>query len=407
MRVGVNVFHLGPGIGGLRQYFLSLLPALLDAEPRNHYLLFHSAAGSAETEALVGPRVHRVLVSRAREVRGCLERLDLYFCPFGILDPRPLPLPSVVTLVDVQEKYLPGFFSGAELWNRALHYEASTHQADAVVTISEFSRASIALKHRLPEERIHVAPLCASPELLSAGEPDPSFAAELPSGFVFYPANPWRHKNHELLLRAIRLLRDERGLVVPLVLTGFEQPNGFPLAQSVRELGLAAQTKFLGFVSLAELKHLYRHAGVLCFPSRFEGFGLPLVEAMALGCPVAAADATSIPEVVGDASLLFDPSDMRGCADALARILEDGALREALVAAGLQRARLFQPARMAAAHLEAFEAARCRFSFLRYLRQRVAADPLHRLRHYARFGIRPPLSGPSEAPRPASRAGSA
>jgi glycosyltransferase involved in cell wall biosynthesis len=396
MRVGVNAFHLGPAIGGLRQYLEALLPALLQADPGAECLLFHSTANAPAVEALAGARAHAVRLGRAGEVRRLADGLDLYFCPFGILDPRPLPVPSVVTLVDVQERYLPDLFTAADHWNRGLHFEGSTRQADAVVTISEFSRASIARHHGVPEGRIHVAPLFPDPRLLSAGEPDVAFARSLPESFVVYPANHWRHKNHELLLKAARLLRDQRGQVVKLVFTGFEQPNGFPLARRVRELGLEAQTRVLGYVGVAELAHLYRRAQALVFPSLFEGFGLPLVEAMALGCPVVAADATSVPEVVGDAALLFDPHDVGSCADALRRCLEDSSLRERLSAEGRRRAALFTPARTAAAHREAFEAARGRFSFGAYLRRRIALDPWHRLRHYARHGLRPPVD---DAPR--------
>jgi len=396
MRVGVNALHLGPAIGGLRQYLESLLPALLEAEPSNDYLVFHSARNAAEIEALVPPgtRARAVRVARAREVRGLADRLDLYFCPFGILDPRPLPVPSVVTLVDVQERYLPELFAPDVHWNRALHFEGSTRQADAVLTISEFSSASIARHHRVPADRIHVAHLCPDPRLLAAPPPPESFARSLPEGFVLYPANHWRHKNHELLLRAARLLRDERGTVVPLVFTGFEQPNGFPLQAAVREQGLESQTLLLGFVGVPELAHLYRSARALCFPSRFEGFGLPLVEAMALGCPLVAANASSVPEVVGDAAVLFDPQDVRGCAESLRRVLEDGALGQRLAEKGRERARDFTPRRMAAAHLEAFAAATRRFSFPAYLRRRFALDPWHRLLHYARHGLRPPAAAP-------------
>lgn len=389
MRVGVNAFHLGPAIGGLRQYFESLLPALLEADAGTRCLLFHSAANAPAVEALCAATgAHAVRLDRARDARRFVDRMDLYFCPFGILDPRPLPLPSVVTLVDVQERYFPGFFTPADHWNRRLHFEGSTRRADAVVTISEFSRASIARHHGIPEEWIHVAPLCPDPRLLSAPDPDPAFARSLPDGFVLYPANQWRHKNHGLLLDAARRLREE-GLTVPLVFTGFEQANGFPLAERVRELGLEDQSHLLGFVTIPELAYLYRRARLLAFPSLFEGFGLPLVEAMSLGCPVAAADATCVAEVVGDAALLFDPHDARSCAAVLRRCLEDVALRDRLRGAGRERARLFTPRRMAAAHGEAFEAARSRFSFGSYLR-RTAEEPWHRLRHYLRHGVSPP-----------------
>ena len=398
MRVGVNALHLGPAIGGLRQYLECLLPALLQARPDWRVSVFHSSANAADVAAAApgSPRLALRRVGQARDVRRLAESLDLYFCPFGILDPRPLPLPSVVTLVDVQERHLPGLFSPAALWNRALHFEGSTRQADAVVTLSEFSRASIARHHGIPRERIHVAPLSPDPRLLQAPEPPAAFTRALPGTFFLYPANHWRHKNHALLLRALRRLLDAGGAEVHLVLTGFEQPDGFALAPAVRELGLEPRVRMLGFVGRSELAQLYRRALALVFPSRFEGFGLPLAEAMALGCPIAAADAAAVPEVVGDAALLFGPEDVAGCAEAMGRLLGDAGLRQGLARRGRERARLYTPERTAAAHVEAFEAARRRFAFPDYLRRRLLGEPWHRLRHHFRHGLRPPVDGPGK-----------
>src|SRR5262249_42867652 len=164
------------------------------------------------------------------------------------------------------------------------HFQASTRQADAVVTISRFSQASIARHHSVPHERIHVAPLFPDPRLLTAPEPGEAFTRSLPVGYVLYPANHWRHKNHELLPQAAPRVRERHGLSPPLVFTGFAQQGGFPLLRRLEELGLAPQARVLGYVTLSELAHLYRRAALLAFPSLFEGFGLPLVEAMALGC---------------------------------------------------------------------------------------------------------------------------
>src|SRR5262245_32228946 len=131
MRVGVNAFHLSPAIGGLRQYVESLLPALCDADEHLQFVVFHSPGNAGDVAAMLPSRGCRaVSLARPADVRGRILDVDLYFCPFGILDPRPLPVPTAVTLVDVQELHLPHLFSPADHWNRRLHFVGSTRQAD-------------------------------------------------------------------------------------------------------------------------------------------------------------------------------------------------------------------------------------------------------------------------------------
>jgi glycosyltransferase involved in cell wall biosynthesis len=122
---------------------------------------------------------------------------------------------------------------------------------------------------------------------------------------------------------------------------------------------------------------LYRNARMLVFPSRFEGFGIPLLEAMASGCPVAAANVASIPEVTGDAALLFDPEQPRAIANAIARLWRDKGLRDAMAVRGRERAKAFSPARMARAHLAAFDRAVNSYSASRYFFNAWSYRPRH------------------------------
>src|SRR5439155_12330261 len=124
----------------------------------------------------------------------------------------------------------------------------------------------------------------------------------LPLGdYLFFPANRWFHKNHDALLRAIGILND-RGLRTYAVFTGFDVPGGYPLLNKSREYGLEGQTFTIGYVTTAQMAYLYRHARMLVFPSLFEGFGMPPVEAMATGCPAVVSNATCLPEVCADAA---------------------------------------------------------------------------------------------------------
>jgi glycosyltransferase involved in cell wall biosynthesis len=197
--------------------------------------------------------------------------------------------------------------------------------------------------------RVKVVYLCADERYAGGAEVARAPAAPLPQRFLFYPANPWKHKNHEALLQALRLLRYERGSRLDLVLTGFGQDAASSVVAAAEAHGIRDQIHPLGYRPVEELLYLYKHAEMLVFPSLFEGFGIPLVEAMAAGCPVVAAQATSIPEVVGEAAELFDPASPAALSTAIERVAGDAAWRETLRARGRQRARDFSAARMAVA----------------------------------------------------------
>src|SRR5262245_9329455 len=163
MRIGVNCYLLQPHIGGLRQYFLTLLRALLEDDRGDEYVLFWYPHNAGELEQLGTDRWrrHAVRLEDQRPVLAHLDRLHLYFCPFSALYPRPLPRPTVMTLVDIQEVFFPEFFTPGDRYIRELHFPGSTRMVDRVITISEFSRGAILAHHRLPGERVAVVHLCA------------------------------------------------------------------------------------------------------------------------------------------------------------------------------------------------------------------------------------------------------
>lgn len=382
MRIGVNCFMLQPHIGGLRQYFLMLFRELLERDAENQYVFFWYRDNAEQLEQLGTDRWrrHAVLLEDQRQVLAHLDRIDLYFCPLTALYPRPVPRPTVMTLVDVQEVFYPEFFTPSERYMRELHFPGSTRMADRVITISEFSRRTIIEHHRLPPDRVAAVHLCADERYARSAEVARAPAAPLPGRFLFYPANPWKHKNHDVLLRALRHLKDDRGRPVHLVLTGFGQDDGSAVVAMAEAQGVRGQVHTLGYLSVEELAYLYRHADMLVFPSLFEGFGIPLVEAMAVGCAIVASNTTSIPEVVGDAAELFDPASPTALAAAIERVLDDPGWRETLRARGRRRARDFSAARMAEGHRAAFRAAVDAYSPRAFLWRRWVTSYCHRAR---------------------------
>ncbi len=262
------------------------------------------------------------------------HRFDVFFCPLNCLAPDLLDRPTVATLADIQERFFPNYFTPLERQIRAELYPHTAHAATILLTISQFSKDSICSAFGVPPEKVVVTPL--SPGVVDVEADGPASLPPLPGKYFFYPANLYPHKDHILLLDALRLLRD-RGVDCACVLTGQPVQPGIDIQRETATRGLDDRVTWLGHVSAAAVRRLYEGAAALAFPSQFEGFGLPLVEAMACGCPVVATPAGSIPEVAGDAALLV-AGTAEAFADALQRVWIDTGLRADSIARGRVRA---------------------------------------------------------------------
>jgi glycosyltransferase involved in cell wall biosynthesis len=396
MRIGVNLIPLRSGqMGGHEFYVRRLLRQLLTRDRQNHYVLF-TAWWNDDSIDIPHGRVQKIMAV-AQEEPGeatpsglnrwlaryptlgtlpvlqrwapspCLDlhawvrrlRLDLWFCPMTNLDPRHLPIPTVVTIADIQQEYYPEFFTRAELQARALMHGPSCQEATAVIAASEFSKRCMIEKYGLLPEKVHCV-YEAGVERVNDSSESPTAEEvrrkhHLPLSYAFYPANMWPHKNHHLLLLALHRLRQVYGIALSLVLTGDEMGQWEQFEAFARHFHLQEQVRFLGYVPAHDLPGLYQGAAMLLFPSLFEGFGIPLVEAMALGCPIAAANTASIPEVVGDAARLFDPRQPDSIASVCTQLLADHDLRQTLIARGRERAQRFSWEMAADETLQVFE----------------------------------------------------
>ena len=216
-------------------------------------------------------------------------------------------------------------------------------------------------RYGVAAEKIHVIPLAVGDEYLLPHKDSTVQAIKtkyaLPSEYAFYPANTWPHKNHPTLLEALHLLHMKYGQRLPCVFTGVEREGHDAFQKAAEAHDLTGQIHLMGYVEKRDMPLLYRGASFLVFPSLFEGFGLPLLEAMASDCPVLCSRVTSIPEVVANAALLFDPHDPEEIADAMHRILSDEELRCTLVHAGRERSHHFSWERTASETLKVLEEA--------------------------------------------------
>jgi glycosyltransferase involved in cell wall biosynthesis len=262
--------------------------------------------------------------------------IDVWFSPHTLPAPPVLPCATVAAILDVQHEDLPELYSARERARRALVYETIARTCTRVVTLSAFSRARIAARYAVDPARIDVVQL-GPPGWTQTPRID---ALPAVAPYVLYPATTWRHKNHVTLIDALARVRAQ-GLALDLVLTGLEGEAHADVTARIAVHGLGAQVTWLGHVDIARLRALYDGAAVVAIPSRYEGFGLPVVEAMARGVPVVISDAASLPEVAGDAALQVPALDAAAWADTLARVVGDGALRDRLQAAGRARVRHF------------------------------------------------------------------
>ena len=393
MRIGINLIPLRPGrMGGAEVYFRDLLGELLrrggheyllvtadynhDTLPElpacRRLLFVRENAGTSriirKARRILEPMVrrlgqvrHKYHRARAESLRSMIrrERLDLWFCPFTKLDPVVRDCPGVITVYDLQHEYAPQFFSEGELRDRRGFYPESCRSADHIIAISEFTRRCIGERYDVPPDRVSAVWLAPGSNFEWRGAEGRVLAVRakyrLPSKYAFYPANTWHHKNHGRLVEALAIYRRSYDGDLGLVLTGVGENGHRALQEAITSHALEHVVHVLGHVPYADLPALYAGATCLVHPSLFEGFGIPLVEAMLAGCPIVAARATSIPEVVGDAAILFDPLSPAAIAQSIAAVARDPERAADLVRRGRARATMFSVSEMADRTLEIFE----------------------------------------------------
>ncbi|MDP2682480.1 MAG: glycosyltransferase family 1 protein [Deltaproteobacteria bacterium] len=265
--------------------------------------------------------------------------------------------PVVLTIVDIQQEYFPQFFNKESLELRRLTYRASAEKADHIIVISEFTKRSLIEKYAISGDKISVVYLghCENFKKIDTGAVS-AFRKRhvLPENFIFYPAATWPHKNHINLVRAYKILKEKYAIKDKLILTGIKKQNHTNVEMEIERLGLSEYITHLGYMPYEDLPLLYNAAGILVFPSLFEGFGIPVVEAMATGLPVACSNTTSLPEVAGDAAVVFNPEDPYDIAEKVS-MLYDKDLRNTLIGKGFERARSFTWERTAEETLKVYE----------------------------------------------------
>lgn len=370
MKIGIDARMYGPSFTGIGRYTYELIRHMAVLDRANEYVVFlrKDAFEAFEPPA---PNFRKVLAdyphySLAEQI-GFLrilnrERLDLmHFCHFNA--PIFYRGPSVVTIHDLTLSYFPG--KKMTSWIRRLAYQivlwAITRKARRIIAVSQNTKDDLVRLLSVPESKIRVvyhgiSPEFSKPSSISLGELGARFGLNKP---YFLYTGVWRdHKNVVGLLQAFRGLLDALGPNTQLAITGRPNPNYPEVPDTLQTLGLSVDAVLTGLVSEEELRSLYQHALAYVFPSFYEGFGFPPLEAMASGVPVAASNTSSIPEICGEGNALyFDPRNPDEIREAMRKLATDPELRKTLSERGREHARRFDWGQMAKATLDVYDEA--------------------------------------------------
>ena len=379
MRIGIDA-SCWTNRRGFGRFTRELVRAILEVDRTNEYVLFLDDA-TARDAVMLPPdsRAARVIVptsaaatraaaadgSRSvgdlwrmrRAVAAWGHKLDVFFFPADYTYfPVRTPARVIVTKHDMTDRRVPELLFPT--WRSRLLWEAkirlAIHRSDLVFTVSETSRRDILEAFRLRPDQVRVVADAADPSFVpAAAGPERAsvlarYGVRAGERFILYVGGISPHKNLHTLVTAFASWhkRAADGANVSLVLVGDYVSDVFHSSYTairglVDSAGLSASVHFTGFVPDPDLRHLYSAADALVLPSFYEGFGLPVLEAMACGTAVIASETGALPEVMGDAGVLFDPHSSEALVAALDRVLGDEALRRNLAARGMSRARQF------------------------------------------------------------------
>lgn len=354
LRIAIDAHSVGTGLGGNESYATNLIEALAEVDSVNHYTLYVTKRAAVERFSNRWPNftvrstlphtpLIRIPLTLSAELRA--NPVDVLHVQFTA--PPFSPSPVVVSIHDLSFEHLPETFRWRSRKQLRLTVRRSARQAAQVIALSEFARNDIVTSYRVSPEKVNVIPLAAPAHFGPVQDEEELQRVRQTYGiegdYILTVGAIQPRKNLSRLVAAYSCLRQARPEVkLPqLVLVGKCAWLYDDTLRHIKELEVKNSVVLTGYVPEADLPPLY--SGALCFvyPSYFEGFGLPPLEAMKCGSPVIVGNKTSLPEVVGDAGLLVDPFDIESIASAIHRVVTDSGLRAQLRVKGLERAKLF------------------------------------------------------------------
>ena len=354
MHIAIDAHSVGAELGGNESYAINLIEALAEIDQTNLYTLYVTKRAAIERfdrrwpnfkvkQTLPHTPLVRIPLTLSRELRR--NPVDVLHVQYTA--PPFAPCPVVTTIHDLAFEHLPETFNRRSWMQMRLTVRMTARRAAHIITVSEYSRRDISATYGIAPQRITVTPEAAPPNFLPVdNETELRRIREsygIQENYILSLCSIQPRKNLVRLIEAYSCLRGVRpGFKLPqLVLAGKRGWLDSETFSAAERNALGNDLLFTGYVAERDLPGLY--SGAICFvyPSYFEGFGLPVVEAMQCGVPVIAGNRTSLPEVVGEAGLLFDPFDTQALVKALTQVIDDSEYRAVLRSKGFERARNF------------------------------------------------------------------
>ena len=376
MRVGIVAFGFHPGeTGGTESYLRNLVSGLQRYDRSNTYTLVVRKEYLEEAKNMVHSKSWRVvglntdysifvralrkfrIISRSNEsqIAAAIDRIgfDLVHFPMQTIYPYGIKAKKILTFHDMQEKHYPEFFSDEELKFRKNNYEKSAKEADKIITISNYTKEDIKKYYPMQTYDKCITVYHGTDQYKRV----PTIKnISNNNEYFYYPAATWPHKNHERLLKAFaRLLK--KNPRYKLVLTGLKRQKSESVDKLIDKLKIGESVVIMGYLPYDELQNVFQKAYAMVYPSLFEGFGLPVLEAMYLGIPVLCSNATSLTEVAGDAAIYFNPASIKEMTMAMEKIIQDKKLRQNLIHKGHSRAKKFSIKKMIGDTINVYEQA--------------------------------------------------
>jgi len=357
LRIGINALYLIPGkVGGTEVYIRNLVKWLPKVDRENDYIIFINKESIGVFDELV-PKMKIVLCpvkATNRPLRILWEQFALpvqmtYFnidvlLSAGMTCPFFSPATSVLVVHDLQHINQPQNFAWYYLPFLKTIIYLSAKTSDALIAVSGHVKEDIVKHYKIPPDRIFVTYIAVDGDIFFKQDKEDIEVVRqrynLPERFIFYPASSLPHKNHKRLLEAFKTVKKEVR-DIKLVLTGSRDYGYEVIEKNIKEFGLIDDVLFLGWLSHDDVPLIYNAASALIFPSLHEGFGMPVLEAMASGVPVVCSAIPPIKEVAGSAAIFVDPFDIGDIARGILSVLTDHKLREELIEDGLERAGMF------------------------------------------------------------------
>jgi len=363
LHIGFDAHSIGTGLGGNETYASNLIEALAEVDTQNRYTLYVTRQEAIDRYAHRWPNVivrktlpHTPLIRIPLTLAAELRRRPIDILHVQYTAPPLAPCDTVVMIHDLSFEHIPETFKRRSWMQMRLTVRRTARSASHILTDSEYSRQDILRTYRLPPERVTTTPLAASSRFKPVNDPQVLAKYGISGDYILAVGSIQPRKNIARLIRGYsRMLLQHSDNAPRLVIVG---KRAWLFEDTIRAAAVSpANDKilFTGYVPESDLAALY--TGALCFayPSYFEGFGIPLLEAMRCGTPTITSDRTCFPEVVGDASLIIDPFDEESIAAGLWRMISDAALREQLRSRGFVQSSLFDWRQTARLTLDVYE----------------------------------------------------